>query len=136
MTNRLYKKTIPSLKKMLDREFSKYIRYNYSADGETVDCFTCGVNKPIKEMHCGHHISRAISPTRYSESNCRPQCPRCNTFREGMQHIFAPNLKLEIGDYAYNQMIEESRQPWKWSKDWLIEKIEYYRELNREMGTH
>ena len=130
------KNSIPSLKRRLDRVFSKYIRYNYSVDGENVECYTCGVVKPIKQMQNGHHISRAISPTRYSESNCRPQCPHCNLYREGMQHEFALNLRMEIGEYAYEQMIEESRKPWKWSRDWLLERIDYYETENRDMGVH
>ena len=131
MANKL---TIPKLKKKLDREFSKHIRYACSEDGEHVACYTCDNVHPIKEMDCGHHISRAISPTRYSESNCRPQCRHCNRFREGMQHIFAQNLRIEIGEYAYKEMIAESRQPWKWERDWLTERIDYYRQLNRDAG--
>ena len=123
----LEKKTIPKLKKMLDAEFSKYIRLNYSADGMTVNCFTCGINKPISEMHNGHYIPRTQSPTRHHESNCRPQCSGCNTFRSGMPHEFRRNLCVEIGDDAVEMMEEESRQPWKWDRFDLIAKIGYYK---------
>lgn len=126
---------IPQLKKRLDSVFSQYIRHNWSVDGETVECYTCGVVKPIKEMDNGHHISRAISPTRYSESNCRPQCRHCNRFREGMQHEFARNLRLEIGDDAYEDMIRESKQPWKWDRAWLQQQIDYYSQELKEMGV-
>lgn len=132
MKNKL---TIPKLKKKLDSVFSKYIRYNYSPDGETVACFTCGEVHPIKEMDNGHHISRAISPTRYSESNCRPQCRFCNRFREGMQHDFARNLQLEIGQDAYDELLKESRKSWKWDRQWLIDSIEYYQEECKQMGV-
>ena len=47
-----------------------------------------------------------------------------------MPHIFQQNLRTEIGDYAIDQMIEESRQSWKWDRFWLIDKIEYYKDLN------
>ena len=53
-----------------------------------------------------------------------------------MPHEFGQNLRWEIGDYAYEQMIEESRQPWKWSRDWLEDRIQYYQDINKEMGTH
>lgn len=128
----LEKKTIPKLKKMLDAEFSKYIRWNYSADGMTVNCFTCGINKPISEMHNGHYIPRTQSPTRHHESNCRPQCPGCNTFRSGMPHEFRRNLCVEIGDDAVEMMEEESRQPWKWDSFDLIAKIGYYKQALKE----
>jgi hypothetical protein len=129
------KPTIPKLKKRLDSYFSKYIRHNYSPDGIHCTCFTCGKEGLISEMDNGHHISRAISPTRYSESNCRPQCRYCNRFREGMQHDFARNLQLEIGIDAYDQMVEESRQPWKWDRIWLEEKIKYYQDELKAMGV-
>ena len=128
--SKLEKKTIPQLKKLLDKEFSKFIRHDYSEDGINVQCITCHAVKPITSMHNGHWIPRNISPTRYHESNCRPQCPSCNTFKAGMPHIFQQNLRTEIGDYAIDQMIEESRQPWKWDRFWLIDKIEYYKDLN------
>ena len=127
---KLEKKTIPQLKKLLDKEFSKFIRHHYSDDGINVQCFTCQVVKPITAMHNGHWIPRNISPTRYHESNCRPQCPTCNTFRAGMPHIFHQNLRIEIGDDAIDEMIEESRQSWKWDRFWLIDKIKYYKDLN------
>lgn len=129
----LPEKTIPKLIKLLDAEFSKYVRRNYSADGLTVDCFTCGVNRKITEMHNGHYIPRTQSPTRHHESNCRPQCPGCNTFRSGMPHEFRRNLCLEIGDDAVLEMEEESRQAWKWNRYDLAEQIMYYRNELKEM---
>jgi len=130
------KQTIPKLKKKLDTVFSKYIRYSYSEDGEHVACYTCGIVKPIKEMHNGHYIPRTQSPTRYHESNCRPQCPGCNSFRSGMPHVFRENLCIEIGAYAVEQMEEESKQPHKWDRGWLESQIEYYKHENKLLGTH
>ena len=126
-------KGIPALKRSLDREMSRWVRRNWSADGETVDCFTCGVNKPIKEMHSGHYIPRTQSPTRYDERNQRPQCPGCNTFRSGMPHEFRKNLCLEIGDDEVEALEEFSRQYWKWDRAWLTERIEHYRAELKEM---
>ena len=125
-------KSVGKLKSLLDAEFSKYMRRNYSEDSVTVDCFTCGINKPIKDMHNGHYVPRTQSPTRYSEANCRPQCPGCNTFRSGMPHEFRRNLCIEIGDDAVEAMEEESRQPWKWSRVELAAKIGYYKQLNKD----
>ena len=86
-------------------------------------------------MHNGHYVPRTQSPTRYSESNCRPQCPGCNTFKSGMPHEFRRNLCITIGDFAVEQMEEESRQSWKWDRGWLEEKIEYYQDQLTEMGV-
>tara|TARA_A100001035_G_C27762112_1_gene491766 strand:+ start:1183 stop:1329 length:147 start_codon:yes stop_codon:yes gene_type:complete len=46
-----------------------------------------------------------------------------------MPHIFHQNLRIEIGDDAIDEMIEESRQSWKWDRFWLIDKIKYYKSL-------
>jgi len=127
----LEKKSIGKLKALLDKEISTYIRNLYSKDGENVECFTCGAVRPIKATHCGHYIPRTQSPTRYSESNLRPQCPGCNTFRSGMPHVFRENLCLEIGDFAVEEMEKESKQPWKWDRFDLLAKIAYYKELNK-----
>ena len=127
--------TIPKLKKKLDRLFSLYIRHRDSFDGENLECITCGKVVPIKEAHCGHHISRAVSPTRYSETNCAGQCAYDNVFREGAQWLFGPALRLKHGDYAYEQMLEESRQPWKWERQWLEERIAHYQAELRSMNV-
>jgi len=43
-----------------------------------------------------------------------------------MQHEFARNLQLHIGQDAYDQMIEESYKPWKWDREKLESDIKYY----------
>lgn len=129
------KPSIAKLKKKLDSVFSKWVRYSHSPDGVHVTCYTCGVTRPIKKMHNGHHISRAIPPTRYHVNNCRPQCVRCNTYLEGLQHVFAQNLRTEIGEDAYQMMIEESKQKWKWDRCQLEADIAHYQALNKAMGV-
>ncbi len=52
-----------------------------------------------------------------------------------MPHEFRRNLCITIGDFAVEQMEEESRQSWKWDRDWLEEKIEYYQDQLTEMGV-
>ena len=52
-----------------------------------------------------------------------------------MQHIFAQNLRIEIGEDAYEMMIEESKKPWKWDRCQLEADIAHYQELNKVMGV-
>tara|TARA_Y100000994_G_C15447952_1_gene341305 strand:+ start:356 stop:520 length:165 start_codon:yes stop_codon:yes gene_type:complete len=52
-----------------------------------------------------------------------------------MPHEFRRFLCLSIGDFAVEQMEEESRQDWKWDRGWLEEKIEYYQNQLKEMGV-
>lgn len=125
--------TVPKLKRKLDAAMSKWVRLNYSTDGETVPCFTCGVVKPIKEMHSGHYIPRTQSPTRYDERNQRPQCPGCNTFRSGMPHEFRHRLCMEIGEDEVKDLEQLARHSWKWDRQWLMDKIEYYKTELKEL---
>ena len=129
----LEKKSIGQLKKLLDADMSKWVRLNWSSDGETVNCFTCGINKPIKEMHSGHYIPRTQGPTRYDERNQRPQCPGCNTFRSGMPHAFRKNLVAEIGAEEVEDLEALSATSWKWDRFDLIAKIAYYKQALKDM---
>lgn len=129
----LARKTIPQLKKTLDGVMSKWVRRNWSSDGEYVKCFTCDVVKPIKEMHSGHYIPRTKSPTRYDDRNQRPQCPSCNTFHAGMSYEFRRRLCDEIGQHEVRLLEDLANQPWKWSRDYLIARIEQYRDELAEM---
>lgn len=88
--------TRQSIKKKLDRIFSRYIRLRDSNDGY-VACVTCGKIKPINEMTVGHFIKRQFTGTRYDERNVFPQCRYCNNFLQGNDHKFAEFLKERFG---------------------------------------
>lgn len=130
----LESKTIGQLKKILDKEVSIFVRNHWSSDGENVACFTCGVVKPIKSMHCGHWIPRNISPTRYEVElgNLRPQCVICNTFKAGMPHEFRRRLLDDVGAEAVATLEEMARETHKYFKPDLLEQINHYREKNKQ----
>lgn len=88
------KPTISQLKHKLDAIFSQYIRQKYAKDGK-VACFTCSRIGHIKEMQCGHFVSRSYLATRFDERNVRVQCVGCNVFGGGKVAIFAINLEKE-----------------------------------------
>lgn len=121
--SQLEKKTVRQLMRKLDEVMSRWVRRNWSADGIYVKCFTCDKPMLIKEAHSGHYIPRTQSPTRYDERNQRPQCPGCNTFRSGMPHEFRARLVDEIGADEVESLEALSRRPWKWSREYLINKI-------------
>lgn len=100
--------------KKLDKVFSLYIRNKYAKD-EMVKCFTCDVWKHIKEMHCGHFISRVYYSLRWDEDNCRPQCPSCNLYHQGQQYEFGRRLEKEIGLGRIEQMMEIKSHPARFS---------------------
>ena len=71
------------LVRLIDTYFSKYIRMKYSDNG-ICTCISCWIEKPYKEMHNAHWISRWCYKYRWDEENCQPACPSCNTYRKEM----------------------------------------------------
>lgn len=90
---------VSSAMRLADTYFSRYIRLKHSTDGDCT-CYTCGTDKPIKEVDNGHYLKREHKATRYHENNCRPQCKTCNgdTKHNGKQAEFRVNLSYEIGE--------------------------------------
>jgi DNA-directed RNA polymerase subunit RPC12/RpoP len=91
-----------------DAIFSKYIRLKNSfiSKNGTIycKCITCGSLHNIKKIHCGHYHSRRLMSVRYDEDNCRPQCPRCNTFQQGRHTEFGEALKKDIGEERFEEL--------------------------------
>jgi hypothetical protein len=79
----------------MDIIFSQLIRLTYANEYGMVQCFTCPDIKHWKQMQCGHFISRAQMPTRFSIKNCRPQCKDCNEGKRGNLAVFANGLEAE-----------------------------------------
>ena len=120
-------KSHAKLVKELDTVYSKYIRWYYADHTGVVECYTCGVQKPVKEMQCGHFQSRRHKSTRWHEDNTRPQCVKCNMFSQGEQYLFGQKLKADIGDYAVDEIIQLSRQSVKYSTGDLQYLIDLYK---------
>jgi hypothetical protein len=79
----------------LDIIFSQMIRLTHADEHGMVACYTCDVLKHWKQMQCGHFVSRAQMPTRFSVKNCRPQCKTCNEDLRGNLAVFAERLEAE-----------------------------------------
>lgn len=115
-------KTQSQLRKTLDTIFSRYVRQKDIGKYGLVPCYTCGIIKHWKELHCGHFMSRIYLNTRYDERNTRPQCVGCNIYGNGKPAEFGSNLELETPgivailmkeariirpNFPYQQLIEE-----------------------------
>ena len=114
------------LSKKLDAVFSKYIRWYYADYKGYVECYTCGIQKPVKEMQNGHFQSRRHYATRWKENNCRPQCVKCNMFEQGQQFEFGQKLISDIGEEKVNEIIQLSRTSVKMSEQEYKTLINYY----------
>ena len=122
------------LSKKLDVIFSKYIRWYYADANGYVECYTCGVTKPVKEMQCGHFQSRRHYATRWHTDNCKPQCVKCNMFMQGNIWVYGNKLKAEIGDVKFNKLIQLSNSTVKYTQQDYLNMLEYYKkELNNLM---
>lgn len=95
-------KKLGDLKKEADKFFSLYIRYRdgrYThTRGWETQCMTCKKWRPMKQMHAGHFISRAISDLRFDEENVNGQCYVCNVMRYGEQYLYAQALDVKYGE--------------------------------------
>lgn len=86
------KTSISKLKRKADQIFSLWIRTR-----DKGICFTCGEQKPIKQMQNGHYISRSYNALRYDEQNCHCQCVACNIFKSGAMDAYALHLQDTYG---------------------------------------
>lgn len=65
-------------KKKAWQAFSAYIRQKYANQDGLVECVTCNVVKPWKEMQAGHFIDSRCNSVLYNERLVYPQCFKCN----------------------------------------------------------
>lgn len=90
--------TKKKLEKVLDHEFSLYIRLSGADRNGRVHCATCGKVMLWKEADCGHYISRARKAVRWNEHNALPQCRYCNSFHGGEQFLMRQSLVAKWGE--------------------------------------
>ncbi len=118
--------------KKLDKALSKYVRYsNLDKDG-LQECYTCGCKKLPAELHNGHFVTRAKYSTRwlYDEENdlynCKPQCPKCNLFMQGMSWAYGKRLDQDYGEGTAEKIVIISNQVRKYSTSEIIEMREFF----------
>ena len=132
-------KSVAQLKKEADKHWSLATRYRFAEfkRGEWfVACVTCGEEKRVKEMQCGHFQSRRYSSTRFSEVNTAPQCVRCNMFNQGEQYKFSKFIKDSYGEKALEDVIQEAQQYHKFTVQELEEIIHDSKEQVKWMLEH
>lgn len=112
-------KPIPKLRKDADKYWSLATRYRFANPDGTAECVTCGIRKPIKELQCGHFMSRRFQATRFSEMNTAPQCVACNMFRSGEQYKFSLFLEDYYGKGTAEQLRKESQEIHKFTREEL-----------------
>lgn len=119
-------KSITQLKKELDAIFSLYIRQKYADENGNIECYTCGVVKPIKSMQNGHFWSRSHLSVRWDEDNCRPQCVGCNMYKHGNYIVYTQKMLNELGQEEFDKLEQKKNMTFSPTKEWLTKQIEFY----------
>lgn len=116
-------KTVAQLKKEADKWWSRATRYRfaYKQDGEYwAECITCPAKLPIKQLQCGHFMSRQYNSMRFVEQNTAPQCYGCNVMQQGRQYTFGLALDELYGDGTAKEMHRLAKIPHQFTRDELL----------------
>lgn len=122
-------KSLPKLKKELDRVFSIFIRTRDAYNGIAA-CVTCKIRKRWRKMDAGHYVPRQDLATRWDEDNVYAQCKRCNGFRGGEPEKMAAYIDALAGYPMAEGLRTKSKMKFRPTRDWLEQKIgEYKRKI-------
>lgn len=114
----------------LDNIFSKYIRLKEAAPMTgLVKCISCGRTYDWRDIQNGHYASRANMATRWSETNCHPQCYACNVMRHGNMIEYRHALVKLYGEQGVEQIEAEAHTTRKFAEWELEDMIKYYTAL-------
>ncbi len=113
------------MKKKLDKVFSWWIRNRDSREGFN-QCFTCRKWFHLKDLQCGHYVSRSYNNLRFNEINCNPQCVACNVFKKGNLDTYAIRLMDKHGKDVLNRLDVLKWIPKQFTPSELLELIQKY----------
>lgn len=123
---------ISKLIKLLDEVFSQFIRLRDSDENGYCSCVTCGAVGFWKggsgvAIQNGHFQSRSKHYTRHLEKNCSAQCYACNCMKQGEQFLHGIALDKRWGEGTALEMLQLGNQPFKYTREWLEERIKHYK---------
>ena len=121
------------LVKILDREFSLFVRMSAADNSGMVRCSTCGSFHFWKDITLGHYISRTHHSVRWDLKNVGPQCVRCNSFHGGEQYKMRAFLVSQYGEKEIQEMEAWADLRKTENAETLRLKIAEYREKNKQL---
>ncbi len=133
-------KTIPQLKNIAERHFNTYIKLRDTDDNGCGRCISSG--QPLiyssKKAQAGHFYSGGKYPNlKFNEDNVHLQGMSDNYYNGANLLAYRKNLIKKIGIErveALERLADHyDRNGYKWDRFFLIEVIEKYKRLNKEL---
>lgn len=121
------RKSYASLKRLLDKTFSEWIRRKDVFSHGQEMCVSCGMVGHWKTMQCGHFIPRHYLAGRWNELNCFVQCPGCNVFKRGNYPGFSSFLNRTYGPERIEELLSLKSEVVKLRASDLQELITLYK---------
>lgn len=128
---KLYQAKNGTVKSMLDRVFSQWIRRKAADYRGWASCYTCGIQKPWFQLQNGHYVRRENMCTRYLPLNNHPQCDYCNGYLKGNREVYARKLDEQYGEGTAEKLEALGRKTCKIDRQEMLELIE---KLDKEIG--
>jgi hypothetical protein len=126
---------LPELIAELDALVSRYVRLKAADKDNLVECYTCGVKKPVGEMQASHYIPRGCMLLRWDiERNIRCACKSCNEYKRGNLAEFGKRLEIEMPGVT-EILLSESFTVYKYSRNELRDMILEYKKKLKELSA-
>ena len=110
---------------------SLWVRKSNADENGMVKCITCPTVKHFKEMQAGHFIAGRGNSILFDTRGIAPQCYGCNCMHGGRPLVFLEYLENKLGKLQAielkDELLRQSRIPYKFSREELSEKIETYK---------
>ena len=112
----------------IDFVFSRIVRLRETDLYGNCSCYTCSYTNNWSKLQCGHFVDRGNMKLRFDFRNSRPQCPKCNCELDGNLKVYAEKLNEEQSGLP-DTLIEESREPYHWTREELKQTLIAYRNI-------
>lgn len=119
------KTKISVLKRKLWEQFSLYIRTR-----DKFTCFICGRKGEGGAMHAGHFIPKSVGGIAlyFHEDNVHACCYHCNINLGGNLYEYGQKL----GKLKCDELYQIKNHFTKVDENWYLDRIEYYKNLNKQ----
>lgn len=127
-TKTYQKSRYKTLKAKAWKLISEYVRKQGADFNGFVSCYTCGIQKHWKELHCSHYIHNKLD---FDLRNLKPCCQKCNTYLSGNLGEYTLRLVRENG-LEWVEQLKSDANLITYNNDHLETIIQVYKFRNGE----